>query len=78
MSFLKNLTELNLSANNFASDSILVSAPDLIKALGSIPNLKYLNLSRNKFKAFHADTLVDGTYYPSLEHLNMSYNLVED
>ena len=78
MSFLKNLTELNLSANNFSSDSILVSAPDLIKALGSITNLKYLNLSRNKFKAFHADALNDGVYFPSLEHLNISYNLIED
>ena len=58
LSFLKNLVDLNLSANNFESDSILVSAPDLIKSLGLIPNLRSLNLSRNKFKALHQDAMV--------------------
>ena len=78
-----------MSSNNFASDSILVSVSDLFKSMGLMPNLRVLNLSRNKFKAFHSDTLTpvlnpetgelsDIDYFPCLQHLNLSYNLVEN
>lgn len=88
LSFLTQVQELNLSSNNFASDSILVSVSDLFKSMGLMPQLRVLNLSRNKFKGFHSDTLLplmnqetgeltEINYFPCLQHLNMSFNLIE-
>jgi len=57
LSFFRCLEEINLSSNNFSSDSLLVFPNKLIAAMASIPYLKKLNLSRNKFKAFHSDDL---------------------
>ena len=57
MSFLASLEEINLSSNNFSSDSVLVAPSKLISSMATIPKLKVLNLSRNKFKAFHSDEL---------------------
>jgi Leucine-rich repeat (LRR) protein len=57
LSGFKSLEELNLSSNNFSSDSVLVSPSKLFLALATIPKLKKLNLSRNKFKRFHQDDL---------------------
>ena len=53
MSFFKELEELNLSSNNFSTDSILVNPNELFGAFSSIPKLRKLNLSRNKFRKFH-------------------------
>lgn len=79
MSFLVNLKELNLSGNNFSSDSILVSAPDLIRSVGLLPNLEVLNLSRNKFNSFHQEALnPDEKFFPNLIELNMAFNTIED
>ena len=39
MSFLTNLMELNLSGNNFNSESVLVKPHELFLALGTIPRL---------------------------------------
>jgi Leucine-rich repeat (LRR) protein len=57
LSGFKSLEELNLSSNNFSSDSVLVTASKLFLALSTIPKLKKLNLSRNKFKRFHSEDL---------------------
>ena len=57
MSFFHCLEELNLSANNFSSHSTLVDPNALFKALATIPMLKKLNLSRNKFVEFHSGDL---------------------
>lgn len=55
LSFLSALEEINLSSNSFSSDSVLVNPNKLFAAMATIPNFKKLNLSRNRFKAFHAD-----------------------
>ena len=57
ISRLNNLEELNLSSNQFASNSSLVNPQLLFKALGSIPKLKRLNIARNKFSEFHGELL---------------------
>jgi len=57
VSRMVNLEELNLSSNQFSSGSSLVNPSLLTKAIGQIPKLKRLNLSRNKFQAFHGDML---------------------
>ena len=59
MSFFHCLEELNLSANSFSSHSTLVDPNALFKALSTIPMLKKLNLSRNKFTEFHTEALPD-------------------
>lgn len=55
LSFFKTLEEINLSSNSFSSDSVLVNPSKLFAAISTIPNLKKLNLSRNRFKAFHSE-----------------------
>lgn len=57
MSFFHCLEELNLSANSFSSHSTLVDPNALFKALSTIPVLKKLNVSRNKFSEFHSADL---------------------
>ena len=57
MGKFENLEELNLSSNQFSSSSSLVNPALLFKAMGQIPKLKRLSLSRNKFSAFHAEML---------------------
>jgi hypothetical protein len=80
MDYFQNLQELNLSSNNFSSDSILVNPNMIFYSLSTIPFLKVLNLSRNKFKAFHSDNLPENNKYakqkafPNLQQLNMSFN----
>mmetsp|Transcript_119634 Transcript_119634/g.166888 ORF Transcript_119634/g.166888 Transcript_119634/m.166888 type:complete len:111 (-) Transcript_119634:338-670(-) len=56
-SFLHQLQELNLSSNNFSSESTLVNPDQLFKSISTIRNLRKLNLSRNKFEAFHNNEL---------------------
>jgi len=53
----ENLEELNLSSNQFSSNSSLVNPALLFKAIGQIAKLKRLNFGRNKFTAFHAEML---------------------
>ena len=56
LGFFKNLEELDLSSNlGFSSESVLVNPNKIFSSIATIPNLKKLNLSRNRFKAFHAD-----------------------
>ena len=84
MSFFHSLQELNLSQNNFASSSTLVNADALMKALSTIPILKKLNLSRNKFVEFHSADLpednihlpLEEQVFPYLEELYFAFNLV--
>jgi Leucine-rich repeat (LRR) protein len=82
LSFLQTLQELNLSANNFASDSTLVEPALLFMALGTLPQLRKLNLSRNKFTMFHSDQLIMRSHpnqvFSYLEELNFAFNLVTD
>jgi Leucine-rich repeat (LRR) protein len=55
-------------------------------SLGTIPGLKKLNLSRNKLKRFHSDTLPQDNAtlqeqeraFPSLTELNLSFNGVDE
>ena len=54
LSFFHSLQELNLSSNNFTSESTLVNPNALMRAISTIPNLRKLNLSRNKFVEFHS------------------------
>lgn len=51
------LEELNLSSNLFSSSSTIVNPSVLFKSLGSMPRLKRLNLSRNKFTGIHPEYL---------------------
>jgi hypothetical protein len=46
----RRLEELNLSSNNFSSDSVVVEPGKLFKSLSTIPHLKRLNLSHNALK----------------------------
>ena len=55
LSLLSHVEEINLSSNNFSTESVLVNPNKLFQAMATITNLKKLNLSRNKFKAFHAE-----------------------
>lgn len=77
MSFLSSVEELNLSSNQFSSDSTLVRPSKLFYSLGAMPRLKRLNLSRNKFTAFHNDELTMDSF-KTLQELDFSYNLVDD
>lgn len=77
--------ELNLSSNNFSSDSVLVDPNLLMQSLSTITHLQKLNLSRNKLKGFHADNLPANNMernphervFNNLEELNFSFNIVE-
>jgi Leucine-rich repeat (LRR) protein len=84
--FLRTLQELDLSSNNFNSESVLVNPNQLFESLNTIPQLRKLNLSRNKLKAFHSANLPEAPGpdqpgalkpFPCLEELNFSFNLVE-
>jgi Leucine-rich repeat (LRR) protein len=57
LSTFVSLEEINLSSNNFSSESVLVSPGKLFLALSTIPKLRKLNLSRNKLKRFHSEDL---------------------
>jgi Leucine-rich repeat (LRR) protein len=74
---LKCLEELNLSSNLFSSQSALVNPALLIKAIGQMPKLKRLNMSRNKFQFFHSEYLDRDEDFPFLQELDMSYNAAE-
>ena len=84
MSFFHCLEELNLSANSFSSHSTLVDPNALFKALSTIPMLKKLNLSRNKFVEFHSGDLpqnnlampLNEQVFPNLEELYFAFNEV--
>lgn len=86
MSFFHCLEELNLSANNFSSHSTLVDPNALFKALSTIPRLKKLNLSRNKFVEFHSGELPQNNMslpsneqvFPHLEELYFAFNEVPE
>ena len=77
MSFLINVENLNLSSNQFNSESTIVKPDTLFKAMGSIPKLKRLNISRNKFGAIHSEMLNENSFI-SLQELDVSYNVVID
>jgi len=86
MSFCRTLQEINLSSNNFSSDSVLVDPNTILGSLGTLPMLRRLNLSRNKLQRFHSDTLPQDNgrlpeqerAFPCLTELNLSFNVMED
>ena len=55
LSFLNTLDTLNLSNNNFTSDNLIIDPSSLISSIFTIPKLRRLNLSRNKFRSLHLD-----------------------
>ncbi len=75
LSFLSAVEELNLSSNQFNSESTLVKPEKLFYSLGQIPKLKRLNLARNKFSQFHFEELKPASF-SALQELDFSYNLV--
>ena len=82
LAYLTSLTELNLSSNNFSSESVLVNPNQLFLSLSTIPHLRKLNLSRNKLKGFHSESLVNNNSefgpFGYLEELNLSFNCVDN
>lgn len=74
LSGFRNLEDLNLSSNNFSSDSVLVTASKLFLALATIPKLRRLNLSRNKFKRFHTEELPDDNIQMAEEDIDGDHN----
>jgi len=75
---LDQLHELNLSSNYLSSSSTLVNPSLLFKALGKIPRLKKLLLSRNKFEYFHGELLVPEEDFLCLQELDVGFNLIQD
>ena len=75
---LESLEELNLSSNYFSSVPSSGNPATLFKALGQISRLKRLNLSRNKFFAFHAEFLDPFKDFAQLQELDFSFNMVEN
>ena len=69
------LEDLNLSDNLFTSQLTTISAT--FKYLGSAPNLKRLNLARNKLAQFHSDLVNFQTDFVKLQDFDISFNLVE-
>ena len=77
--------ELNLSSNNFSSDSVLVDPNHMMLSLSTISHLQKLNLSRNKLKGFHSELLPENNVerqphervFNYLEELNFSFNVIE-
>jgi len=63
---LKMLEDLNLSSNAFSSNSTIANPALLFRALGELPKLKRLNLSRNKLLGIHAEFLQEGNLFNSL------------
>lgn len=76
LSSLKRLEELNLSSNNFSSDSVVVEPGKLFKSLSTIPHLKKLNLAHNALKGFHFECLTPKSIFEPLAELDFSYNKV--
>ena len=72
------LEELNLSSNLYTSSSSIVNPLLLFKSIGQMPKLKRLNLSRNRFAAFHSEMLSNYSDFPSLQELDFGYNIVID
>ncbi len=54
MSYLTSLEEFNLANNEFSSSQSLIAPNIVFDALATIPQLKKLNLSRNKLEGWHA------------------------
>jgi Leucine-rich repeat (LRR) protein len=75
-----SLVELSLASNGLTSNGILVDPGKIFYSLSTIPNLRSLNLSRNKFKKFHNELLqINQNHLPfeKLEELNFGFNLVD-
>jgi Leucine-rich repeat (LRR) protein len=73
MSYLTRLEEFNLASNGFSSSQALIAPNTIFDALATIPNLKKLNLSRNRLEAWHATVS-----FPHLKELYFAFNAVED
>ena len=74
MNSLRVLEDFDISFNGFNSDP---KASDLWFSLASLPNLKFLNVSRNFLRGIHTEKLVAGNFN-GLEKLDFSYNIVDN
>ena len=75
------IEDLNLSSNSFSSSSTIINPSIIFKALGQMPRLKRLNLSRNRFTAFHSELMMhlgSQVDFKLLQELDFGYNLVAD
>eukprot|EP00347_Sterkiella_histriomuscorum_P024110 403332273 len=83
LQYMNKLRHLEIASNDLCT--LPMNPNKLFSAMATIPNLKKLNLSRNRFKAFHAeDFSLDNLnleppsqVFPHLEELNFAFNLVE-
>lgn len=76
LSFLSSVEDLNLSSNQFNSESTLVRPEKIFASLGMMPRLKRLNLGRNRFTRFHYEEL-QNRHFPALQELDFGYNFVQ-
>lgn len=74
---LGHLECLNLAGNQMDSLSNSVNPSLTFKALGSLPHLKILNLSRNRFFRLHGDILTPQADFSELQELDISHNQIE-
>jgi hypothetical protein len=74
MSNFELLERLDISGNLFTSE---YKASLFWGSLSTLPQLKYLNISRNKMRGIHTERLSAGNFC-KLEILDFSYNSVEN
>ena len=84
LSFLTSLEKLNLSRNQFSSQSTLCNPSKLFVSLATLPHLSKLNLSFNQLTGIHLDDLLMMDKHKglkgvllSLVKLDMSFNRIE-
>lgn len=71
------LEELILTDNNLGLRSRDTGCAPLLKALGQMPRLKRLNLSRNKIMRLATDLLRPGQEFMELQEIDISFNWIE-
>lgn len=74
MNSLSLLEDFDLSYNMFTSE---YKASNFWFSLALLPNLRFLNVSKNYLRGIHTERLVAGNFN-NLEKLNFSYNIVEN
>ncbi len=80
MSYLRSLEVLNLSHNNFCSQTSVFNPNKFFISFSSIQGLKVLNLSHNQLTGLHLDELLlkpqQQYIFRTLLELDMSFNQV--
>lgn len=82
LSFLRSLEVLILSHNLFSSSTSIFNPNKLFVAFSSIPRLKRLDLSHNKFATIHIEELLlkstNKRIFKTLIEIDLSFNQVEN